>query len=189
MVFVLLLAAHAPAAVMSMTARQPASARRAWCALALTPVLLLAVYDGVVDGILIANWPVHAAISDEAGYRQLRPVIARLAPGSLVVSGGARGVRDSNSRIEYLDLIDYSLATDNGPERVDEVMRRIDSALGEGRSVYYMYTSVEGINITFTASGPGYQPYFAAAPQRFRLTEVYATSLEFFKLYRIERQP
>jgi hypothetical protein len=62
----------------------------------------------------------------------------------------------------------------------------IQNGLDEGRLVCYLYTSVEGINITFAQSGPGYQPYFDAASQRFRLAVVRATSLKFFTLYKIE---
>ena len=186
LVFALLLAAHAPAAVISMTARQPALVRNTWRAMAVSVVLLLGFYYVAADAYMVWYWPRGAVRSDEAGYRQLRPTIATLPAGSLLVSGGTRGVRDSNAGIEYLDLIDYSLATDNGPERVDPIMQRIQSALDEGRPVYYLYTSVEGINITFAQSGPGYQPYFDAASQRFRLAEVRATSLKFFTLYKIE---
>lgn len=186
MVFVLLLAAHAPAAVIELTARQTALLRNAWRTLAVALVLLLGFYFVAVDAVMLAGWPARAARSDEAAYRQLRPSIGALPAGSLLVSGGTRGVRDSNSRIEYLDLIDYSGATDNGPERVDEVMRRMEEALGDGRPVYYLYTSVEGINITFAQSGPGYQPYFDAADERFRLTMVYGAGVRFFALYRVD---
>jgi hypothetical protein len=186
LVFALLLAAHAPASVISMTARQPALVRNTWRAIALSVVLLLGSYYVAADAYTVWYWPKGAARSDEAGYRQLRPSIATLPAGSLLVSGGTRGVRDSNDRIEYLDLIDYSLATDNGPERVDTIMQRIQSALDEGRPVYYLYTSVEGINITFAQSGPGYQPYFDAASQRFHVTPVRETSLKFFTLYKVQ---
>jgi hypothetical protein len=186
MVFVLLLAAHAPAAVLSMSRRRPALQRNAWLALVILPVLLLGVYYGATDVATVVNWPERAARSDEAAYRQLRPTIAWLPPNSLLVSGGTRGVSDSNNHIEYLDLIDYSLATDNGPVRVDGAMGRIQSALDAGRPVYYLYTSVEGINITFAVSGPGYQPYFDAAEERFRLDVVQTTSVKFFTLYKIE---
>ena len=184
--FALLLAAHGPAAVIEMTARQSAISRNTWRALAAGFVLLLGAYFAASDTLMIVNWPSNAARSDEAAYRQLRPVIASLPADALVVSGGTRGIRDSNRRIEYLDVIDYSLTTDNGPQRVDEVMQRIQHALDQGRPVYYLYTSVEGINLTFTASGPGYQPYFDATEQHFRITEAFATDLKFFKLYRID---
>ena len=188
LVFALLLAAHAPAAVISMTAPLPAIARNTWRAMALSVVLLLGFYYIAADSYMVWDWPKHAARSDEAGYRQLRPSIAALPPGALLVSGGTRGVRDSNSGIEYLDLIDFSLAASNDHTHVDAIMQRIQGALDEGRPVYYLYTSVEGINITFTQSGPGYQPYFDAASQRFHLTEVRATSLKFFTLYKIDRR-
>jgi len=184
--FALLLAAHAPAAIIEMTAGQPSFTRNAWRGLIAGLMLLLGVTFATTDVLIIRNWPAAAARSDEAAYRQLRPVIAALPADSLVVSGGTRGVRDSNGRIEYLDLIDYSLATNNGPQRVDEIMRRIQVALGQGRPVYYLYTSVEGVNITFAASGPGYQPYFDATQQRFRTTQVFAANHKFFKLFRVD---
>lgn len=187
-VFALLLAAHAPAAIRSLTERHPPLVRNGWRGLVFTAVVLVGAYFAAADAALITGWPIRAARSDEAAYRQLRPVVAELPAGSLVVSGGTRGVRDSNARIEYLDLIDYSLATDNGPQRVDEVMRRIGEALDDGRPAYYLYTSVEGIDLTFTTDGPGYQPYFDAASERFHLTDVYDTDVEFFTLYSIERE-
>jgi hypothetical protein len=184
--FALLLAAYAPAAVIEATRRQPIATRTGWRVLGAGFLLLAGAYFVATDVQTLAKWPATAAKSDEAAYRQLRPVIAALPDDALVVSGGTRGVRDSNSRIEYLDLIDYSLTSDNGPQRVEQIMQRIQRELDGGRPVYYMYTSVEGINITFTASGPGYQPYFDAAEQRFRMTETFATNLKFFKLYKID---
>ena len=135
---------------------------------------------------MLVSWSRNAALSDEEGYRQLRPAIADLAPNSLLVSGGTRGVRDTNGRIEYIDLIDQSLAASNDQAHVEAIMARIASALKAGRPVYYLYTSVEGINITFSTDGPGYQPYFDAASSRFALTDVFDTDLKFFKLYRVE---
>lgn len=186
LVFALLLAAYAPAAVMSMTARQSPAARAGWRGLAAALMLVFGLYVVASDTTMLVNWPNNASLSDEAGYRQLRPAIAALPSGSLVVSGGTRGVRDTNARIEYLDLIDFSLAASNDQAHVDAVMQRIDQALAAGRPVYYLYTSVEGINITFTTSGPGYQPYFDAAAARFRLTDAVDTTLKFFTLYRID---
>ncbi len=185
LVFALLLAAHAPAAVISMTACQPTLARNTWRGLTAALVLLLGGCWMAADAVTVWNGPHYASRSDEAGYRQLRPSIAALPSGSLLVSGGTRGVRDSNDRIEYLDLIDFSLATDNGPQRVNEAMQLMQRALDDGRPVYYLYTSVEGINITFTKWGPGYQPYFDAALQRFHLTPVRETTVKFFTLYRV----
>ncbi len=187
-VFALLLAAYAPAAIRSLTERHPPLQRNAWRAIVYGAIALVAVYCVAADAAFIAKWPSRAARSDEAAYRQLRPIVAALPPGSLVVSGGTRGVRDSNRRIEYLDLIDYSLATDNGPQRVDEIMQRIREALRDGRPAYYLYTSVEGIDLTFTTDGPGYQPYFDTASDRFHLTDVYDTDVEFFTLYAIESE-
>jgi hypothetical protein len=185
-VFALLLAAHAPAAVISMTARQPALVRNTWRAIALSVVLLLGSYHLAADAYTVWYWPKAAARSDEAGYRQLRPSIAALPPGTLLVSGGTRGVRDSNDHIEYLDLIDHSLTTDNGPVRVNEVMDRMGEAIAGGRPVYYLYTRIEGLDISLSRTGPSYQPYFDAASERFRVTEVHATSVKFFALYKVE---
>lgn len=186
LVFALLLAAHAPAAVISMTARQPALTRNTWRAIAAAIVLLLGAYYVAVDSVMVWNWPHSVALSDEAGYRQLRPTIATLPPGTLLVSGGTRGVRDSNDHVEYLDLIDHSLNTDNGPVRVNEVMDRIGEAIASGRPVYYLYTRIEGLDLSLSRMGPSYQPYFDAASQRFHLTPVRETSVKFFTLYRID---
>jgi hypothetical protein len=102
------------------------------------------------------------------------------------VSGGTRGVRDSNDHIEYLDLIDHSLTTDNGPVRVNEVMDRMGEAIAGGRPVYYLYTRIEGLDVSLSRMGPSYQPYFDAASQRFHVTPVRETSLKFFTLYKVE---
>ncbi len=189
LVFSLLLAAYAPAAVVSMTVRLPALARYGWRGLAAGAVLLLGIYFIGYDIVTLTNWPASAAGSDEAAYRQLRPVIATLPAGSLLISTGVRGVRDSGAAVEYVDLIDYSLTTGNSPQRVDEIMQRVQLSLGEGRSVYYLYTRVEGVGGTFAASGPGYHTYFDVASQRFHVTEVFATDVKDFKLYKIGLAP
>ena len=186
LVFALLLAAYAPAAVVAVTARQPVRTRHAWRALAAGPVLLLGVYFIAYDTVTLAHWPDSAARSDEAAYRQLRPVVAALPAGSLLISTGVRGVRDGDAHVEYLDLIDFSLSTGNTPQRVDEIMQRVDASLAQGRSVYYLYTRVEGVTGTFAASGPGYQAYFDAVSQRFHVDEVFASNVKHFRLYKID---
>ncbi len=186
LVFALLLAAHAPAAVISMTAPLPAIVRNTWRAMALSVILLLGFYYIAADSYMVRDWPKSAAQSDEAGYRQLRPSIAALPPGSLLVSGGTRGVRDSNSRVEYLDLIDYP-GEDTGPQSVEKIMQRVQIALTQGRPVYYLYTRIEGLNTTLGRSLPGYETYFNTASQRFHVTEVFATDVKFFALYKIEQ--
>jgi hypothetical protein len=187
LVFAMLLAAHAPAAVISMTERQTTAVRIGWRAILAAALLFVGAYFTASDVVLVMNWPASAAKSDEAGYRQVRPAIHAMLPGTLLVSGGTRGVRDSNDRIEYLDLIDYSLSTDNGPVRVSEVMDRIGEAIAGGRPVYYLYTRIEGLDLSLSRMGPSYQPYFDAASKRFHVTPVRDTSVKFFTLYKIEQ--
>ena len=186
LVFAMLLVAHAPAAITSLTARQTTAVRDGWRAILAAAFLLVGVYFAASDATQLINWPASAAKSDEAGYRQVRPAVRAMTPGTLLVSGGARGVRDSNDHIEYLDLIDFSLTTDNGPVRVNEVMDRINRALAEGHPVYYLYTRIEGLDLTLAGPGPSYKLYFDAASERFHVTEVQPTTVKYFALYKIE---
>ncbi len=184
--FTLLVAAHGPAATVPMYAAGADRLRRLGRPLAVGLVVLVGIIFGVGDGIMLYGWPHTAGKSDEAAFKQLRPIVAQLPEGSLVVSPVIRGVRESNARVEYLDLIDYSLPRGNGPDSVDAVVRRIAEARSSGRNVYYIYSRFEARRDDLGNGGPGFDRYFAAVEQRFRVTEAFATSLPEFKLYSLD---
>ncbi len=190
MVFGLMLAAHAPAAL----ARELEGLRRTPVALALGAVcgglLLAGVFFASVDGLMLHQWHDLAAESDERAARELRPIVAQLPSGSLLVSPAVRGVRESNDRIAYFDLIDYSIPRDNGPANVEAALDDMERQLDGGHRVYYLHSRVEYSGDTFAKRGPGYEVYFEALQRRFDVTPVYVARAPHYALYEItERAP
>ncbi len=185
MVFGLMLAAHAPAALL----RELDGLRRTPVALAQGAVagglLLGGVFFASVDGLMLHQWPDLSRESDEAGTRELRPIVAALPDGSMLVSTAVRGVRESNARIDYFDLIDYSIPRDNGPANVDAALDGMQRELDGGHRVYYLHSRVEYSGDTFARSGPGYEVYFDALQRRFDVTAVYVARAPHYALYEI----
>jgi hypothetical protein len=196
LLFALMLAAHAPAAIARMGAGWEAESRRAAARAVIGGVVILGLGWAVFDGAMLYTWPDLAAQSHEAAYRQLRPVVAQLPPGSLFVSPGTRGVRDSNTTIEYLDVMDYSIAGGgNPPERIQGIADQVAAARADGRAVYYLYTPFEGLGGNLAhpltrnsdgAGGPGYDRYYDGITARFGVTEAYRTTVKYFILYRVD---
>jgi hypothetical protein len=195
LLFSLLLAAHAPAAITRLGAGWAAETARAASRAVIGAVVLLGLGWAVIDGALLYAWPDIAAQSNEAAYRQLRPVVAQLPPGSLLISPGTRGVRDSNLAMEYLDIIDYSIPEGNTPQRIQSVVDEVVRARAGGRAVYYLYTPFEGFGgnlahprsrSTDGAGGPGFDGYYDGIAARFSVTEAYKTNVKYFVLYRID---
>jgi hypothetical protein len=182
----LLLAAHAPASIARMAPglreRRGATAMRA----ALGAMALLALVWFAVDAVMLYRWPTAAAQSNEAAYRQLRPVIAGLPDGSMLVSAGTRGVIGSSPRIQYVDLIDYSLPAGNTPERVQAMVDRIGQARARGVPVYYLYTYFEHEKDNMGNGGPAFDAYYDAVTARFHLTETFRADEPYYILYRID---
>jgi len=186
LVLALLLAAHAPASVARMTSgwragRGAIATRAAFGAVAILGLIWLST-----DAVMLYRWPVTASRSNEAAYRQLRPVVAGLPDGSVLVSAGTRGVSGSNERIQYLDLIDYSLRDGNTPERVQGIVDEVNQARARGVPVYYLYTYFEATKDDMGSGGPGFDQYYDAVAARFRLTETFRADLPNFILYRID---
>jgi hypothetical protein len=185
MVFGLMLAAHAPAALM----RELDGARRTPAILAQGAIVVALVFGGLffagVDGLILYQWHDLAAESDEAAARELRPIVAGLPDGSLLASTAVRGVRESNSRIQYFDLIDYSIPRDNGPANVDTALDDLQRALDGGHRVYYLHSRVEFTGDTFARRGPGYEVYMQALERRFDVTAVYVAQAPHYVLYEI----
>ncbi len=183
--FALLLAAHAPSAVFEhapslhtrLNMRQ-----RAVVAL----MLLTAALFGVGDSLIIYTWPHAAGQSDEGAFRTLRPIIASLPDNSLVVGAVDRGVRDSNARIQYLDLIDVSLPHGNTPDTVAAVLRDVEAARAANRPVYYIYSRFEARHDDLGNGGPGYDLYFDAITTARGTTQIASTSVKEFRLYAVQ---
>ncbi|MEX0749836.1 MAG: glycosyltransferase family 39 protein [Dehalococcoidia bacterium] len=150
------------------------------------PAVILFVSALLVGGAGTArHWGRNASSSDEAAFRELRPVVAGLPADSLLVGAVLRGVQGANEDITHLDLIDHSLATGNTPEKVDEITGIVETSLTAGQPVYYVYSRFEANGDDLGKGGTGYDAYFDAITREFEATVIYQTSVEKFRLYRI----
>lgn len=179
--FGFLLAAHGASEILRRT-----SGRRVLQALC---VLVLAGFFGYqlgFDAYLLNGWPARASVGDEAIYRELRPRLAELPDGSLVITAHSRGVRDSDPRLHYLDLIDQSLPSGINGKNVEAMLESIRQAQSEGRDVYYLYSDFEADKLSIGLPGPTYDTYFDAVARDFELTDIFrAKSVPKFRLYRV----
>jgi hypothetical protein len=196
LLFSLMLAAHAPTAIARIGTGWAADSRRAASRAVIGGVVVLALAWAVFDGALLHTWPDIAAESNEAAYRQLRPIVAQLPPGSLFISPGTRGVRDSNTMLVYLDIIDYSISGGGTPpERVKGITDQVAAARSDGRAVYYLYTPFEGLGGNLAhplsrnskgAGGPGFESYYDGIAAHFSVIEAFRTDVKYFILYRVD---
>lgn len=185
LVFALLLAVHgATAAFRSARTMRPSPARALRVA-AVGSTVVVGLYYASATIAVIHDWPRAARISDEGAFAEVRPFVAALPPGSLLVSPATRGVSGSNRDVEYFDLIDYSLSRGNGPGSVDGVLSALRQALDEGRPVFYLHSRVEATGDSFASGGPGYEVYFAGIARRFTVRAQYEASVEHYTLYEV----
>ena len=197
-VFTLILAAHAPAAIREWCRRRQWAAdigrmrvsrvaiAGAYCAIAFVALMFVSV-----DVWLVATWKDRALESDESAYREMRPYLQNVPDGSVVVGTGVLGVKDSNQRVEFIDLIDVSLRQGgNYPATVSAITSDLSAALLEGRSVFYVYTrldepgvSQEGDN--FGRPGPGFLAYYEALDRAYEMKPVVETDVDYFTLFQV----
>jgi len=151
------------------------------------PALILFVAALLLGGAGTArHWGRNAASSDEAAFQELRPFVAELPADSLLVGAVLRGVDDANNDIAQLDLIDYSLAEGNTPQNVAAIADMVGTSLAAGRPVYYLYSRFEANGDDLGRGDTGYDAYFDAIEGEYRAIVVYQTTLEKFRLYRID---
>jgi MFS family permease len=105
---------------------------------------VIALAFAVVSVSIVSQWSKTAAESDEGLFRELRPVVDGLEPGSLLVSATTRGFQGSTSKLSYVDLIDHSLTNRGGARRVDSLVAKLEAAMANGAPVYYLYTHLDG---------------------------------------------
>ena len=113
-------------------------------------------------------------------------VLAELPPDSLLVGAVLRGVDDANHDIAQLDLIDFSLAEGNTPQNVAAIADMVGTSLAAGRPVYYLYSRFEANGDDLGRGDTGYDAYFDAIEGEYRAIVVYQTTLDKFRLYRID---
>lgn len=142
-------------------------------------------YQVGFDALMLQGWPDRSARGTETTYRELRPSVRQLADASLVISTHTRGVRDSNPRLRYLDLIDQSIPDGNNEANVTAVLAAIRDAQRDGRGVYYLYSDFEEDDRRFGLPGPGYDVYFSAVTNTFETTELFRASDEKFRIYSV----
>ncbi len=179
LVFGLFLAAHGAS-----EALRRARGRSLLLAVGVAALAMFVGYQLALDGYLLNGWPERAAKGEEAVYRELRPRLAQLSAGSLVVTAHSRGLRDSTPRVRYLDLIDQSLPSGINSKNTEALLRSIREAQSEGREVYYLYSDAEAEKGSIGLPGPTYDTYFAAVAEQFELTEIFrASTVDKFRLY------
>jgi hypothetical protein len=181
----LLLAAHGASALLSARAPSRLALFKQTAAPATALFLGLMLLSGAM---IVRNWEDMSSRSNEAAFTELRPQLAELPDDSLVVGAVLRGLRASNARVEYLDLIDHSLSTGNTPERIDEVVAQVAETLDEGRDVYYVYSAFESDEDSLGKGGTGYDAYFEAISDTFDVSVVYQATLETYRILRVDLQ-
>lgn len=197
-VFTLILASHAPAAIRRWRTRGQSvghigrilgsrtAVASSYCAIALVALVFVSI-----DVWIATTWERRVLKSDENAYQEIRLYLQQVPDGSVVVGTGVLGVKDSNERVEYVDLIDVSLREGgNYPATVASVTSDLSAALVEGHSVYYLYTrldepgvSQEGDN--FGRPGPGFLAYYEALDQVYEMKPVVETAVDYFTLYQV----
>jgi len=177
---VLMLAIHGASSLLDAA---PAGRWRRWLAAPLVTFFVASLFIG--GAATVRAWPNIASHSDEAAFAELRPSVAAMPDDALLVGAWLRGVREANSRVTYLDLVDERIDHGNTPERIDAVAASLDAPLRDGRPVYYLYSRAEADQDTLGYGGEGFDAYFAAIASRFQLDVVQQTSLDDFRLYRI----
>jgi 4-amino-4-deoxy-L-arabinose transferase-like glycosyltransferase len=149
---------------------------------------LVALYVAVLligGGAIVNNWSNMSGSSNEVAFKELRPQIAELPSGSLVVGAVLRGLRESNHGVEYFDLIDHARTGGITPERVDDATARIDAALDADRNAYYVYSAFEAERDSLGKDDAGFDLYFNAIADTFEVTLLYQASLEDYRIYQI----
>lgn len=173
--FVLVLAAVGWSHILQSRPLRPTGLCRAARLYGAAAFVLFTAYNLLATGYVLHETPRIAAESDAGLARELSPVLADLRPGALVVSAVSRAFRDQEGHVEFLDLIDTSLAIRDEARRTELTTARMEQALGEGRDVYYLYSHWEA-GEDFQGDGrEGYQRYFDAAAAEFALTEIFRT--------------
>jgi hypothetical protein len=120
--------------------------------------------------IILHDWPTIAARSDEGSLRQLRPIMARLSNGSLLVSADVPGLRDAKARIDYEDLIEYQSHIGTGDYAQQRLVSHISQQLHQQRQVYYLYTRWED-GIDYEGNGrSGFGHFWQAVTANFTVT-------------------
>jgi hypothetical protein len=138
--------------------------------LALKPAAtMLALLLVVPSLLLVSGWDRIAARSEEGMLQDLRPFVARMDDRSTVITVMARGLVEANGRVEYVDLIDFSLDHGNGAAAKAAMADTVRKRLTSGRDVYYLYTHWED-GQDFEGDGRrGFIAYYEAVRDNFNL--------------------
>jgi hypothetical protein len=119
--------------------------------------------------VLLANWDRIAARSGEGMFSDMRPYVARLDGGTMLVSAVNRAVRESNPQLTYVDLIDFNLDHGNGDAAKATLAAQVAQHIASGREVYYLYTHWED-GLDFEGDGRrGFIAYYEAVRDNFDL--------------------
>ena len=134
-----------------------------------TGATVLALLLVVPTLLLVSGWDRIAARSEEGMLQDLRPFMARMDDRSTVITVMARGLVEANGRIEYVDLIDFSIDHGNGAEAKTAMAEAVRERLASGRDVYYLYTHWED-GQDFEGNGRrGFIAYYEAVRDNFDL--------------------
>lgn len=183
--FALIFVAHSPSAIRRL-AHEGRFRTRHWQWVAYVVAAILAIGYLAADVQLLAGWHEQAGRSNEAAFRLLRPRIAELPADTVLVSTATRGVRDSNERIQYFDLIDYSIDRGSTREAVDAGVASIANDVRAGRPVYYLHTGLDADDDNLGRAGLSFGAYYEGLDAAFDMELVLDTSIKDIRLYRVE---
>jgi hypothetical protein len=138
--------------------------------LAFAPALaVLALLTVVPSLLLLSGWDRIAARSEAGMLQDLRPFMARMDDGAMVITVLARGLREANPHLAYVDLIDFNLDHGNGAEAKAALAAKVSQRLAAGDDVFYLYTHWED-GQDFEGDGRrGFIAYYEAVRDNFNL--------------------
>lgn len=112
--------------------------RRIWCQLGFgSAMLVLAALFIGPSVVFLGDWSANAQRT-QGELRAYRPVLATYDSNTTLVTAMARGLRDANPKVEYIDLIDHYTAQSSTPSSTASLTASMADELARGRNVYYL---------------------------------------------------
>jgi hypothetical protein len=162
-------AAHGASVVWSWSKRSRAKISRASVAFAF---VVLAAIMIVASSALVLKWRTIVA-NHEAIIREMRPEVANLDDGAMLISAYVLAVRN-NDRVTYFDLLEYMYEHGTDTSAISELTTQVQMNLDADLKVYYLYSKWEdGDAGGYDSLGRGkFIDYFEALKARFTVKPI-----------------
>ena len=135
-------------------------------------VFVMAASMVVPSIIIVHDWPTIKSRSDEGSLGQMRPIVASLDKGALLISGFALGLRSANPDVEQADLLDYHIRLGAGERGQTALVNFVAEQMASGRPIYYLYTRWEDGHDYEGDGRSGFANFWQAVSTRFELVPI-----------------